>query len=95
MADVDVFAAAMDDFGADFNINARLLIPVVKTAIGDRSFIIIAKQRSVIAHVIIIAKTAAAIRDRSCIITAKTAISDRSFVLTCSYFLLKVIRSVC
>ena len=54
MADVDVFAAAMDDFGADdFNINARLLIPVVKktktninarllipvvrTAISDRS----------------------------------------------------------
>ena len=57
-----------------------MLIPVVKTAIGDRSFIIIAKQRSAIAHVIIIAKTAAAIRDRSCIITGKTAISDRSFI---------------
>ena len=78
-----------------------MLIPVVKTAIGDRSFIIIAKQRSAIAHVIIIAKTAAAIRDRSCIITAKTAINDRSFIIicghtrfialnTCSYFLLKV-----
>ena len=37
MDDVDVFAAAMDDFGADFNINARLLIPVVRTAISDRS----------------------------------------------------------
>ena len=50
-------------------INARLLIPVVKTAISDRSFII--------------AKTA--ISDRSFIIIAKTAIIDRSFIIICAH----------